>query len=70
MEIGSGVEGWTAFERKGMFLTLFISNTAYPQPLDRFKPTVCQKLQVSVLMSTSEPNYEHHTPERPGNQQH
>lgn len=44
---------WVAFGRKDMFSTPFHPNTAQPQPLDRFKQTFQQKLQISVLWCTS-----------------
>lgn len=45
--------GWVAFERKEMFLAPLLSNDAWHQLTDRFKNTLYQNFQVSVLCNSS-----------------
>lgn len=49
---------WVAFGRKDMFSTPFHPNTAQPQPLDRFKQTFHQKLQLAFYRAPQSPNLE------------
>lgn len=46
MEIGSEVEAgfWAVYERKEMFLNLYLSNAAQPRPLGRFQQFLDQRL--------------------------
>lgn len=41
-----------------IFLTPFLSNAVHPQPLDWFQRNDYQKLQVRVLLSNSQPEFE------------
>lgn len=50
---------------KGMILNPFLSNNAPPQPLGRFQQTLYQTLQVSILLSTTKPEFENVAPKRP-----